>query len=251
MLDAHLAEMRELEDHYWWFIGRRRIALALLDDAHLDQARLLDGGCGAGALLAALAERGWAAGVDVSASAIAITRDRGLGRLTQADVEALPFAGGSFDAVMLCDVLEHVPDDQRALDEAARVLRPGGITVLTLPALGFLWGTHDEALGHYRRYHPRRVRQMVAQAGLRLERLSFGLSLLFPVAVVLRFVQRSLHRRRGGPPQTGIIRVPRWVNRLLVVLMDLENALIRRANLPIGVSLVAVARRPESPPSPP
>lgn len=243
MLDTHLLEMRELEDHYWWFVARRRVALALLDDAGLTKPRLLDGGCGAGALLAELAQRGRAVGVDVSASAIALTRERGLEPIVQADLERLPLAAGAFDVVMLLDVLEHVRDDQQALNEAARVLRPGGLAIITLPALGFLWSAHDEALGHYRRYQPSRVRQMIADAGLAATRVSFGLFFFFPVAVVLRSWQRLVHRRRGGPPQTGIIRVPRWLNRLLVRFMDLENAILRRVNLPIGVSLVVVARK--------
>jgi len=248
MLDAHLTEMRELEDHYWWFIARRRVALALLDDAHLAAPKLLDAGCGAGALLAELSARGRAVGVDLSPSAIAITKDRGLGGLIQADLQHLPIAREAFDAVMLCDVLEHVLDDEQALREAARVLRPGGIAVITLPALAFLWSTHDQALGHHRRYHPSRVRRIVIDAGLTVERMSFGLFLLFPVAVVLRGFQRLVHRRRGGPPQTGIIRVPAFLNCLLVRLMDLENALLHRLNLPIGVSLVVVARKGGRPP---
>jgi SAM-dependent methyltransferase len=244
--------MRELEDHYWWFIARRRVALALLDDAHLANPRLLDAGCGAGALLAELSARGRAVGIDFAASAIAITRDRGLGGLLHADLQHLPIAAQAFDAVMLCDVLEHVPDDEQALREAARVLKPGGIAVITLPALAYLWSTHDEALGHHRRYHPSRVRRIIADAGLTVERMSFGLFFLFPIAVVLRALQRLVHRRRGGPPETGIIRVPAFLNRLLVRLMDLENALLRRLNLPIGVSLVVVAQKAAAhpPPSP-
>ncbi len=244
MLDAHLIEMRELEDHYWWFLARRRAVLALLDDAGLADPRLLDEGCGAGALLAELTTRGRAAGVDVSASAIALTGERGLRQLAQADLGALPFLSGTFDAVTLLDVLEHVPDDQKALNEAARVLRPGGLAIITLPALGFLWSSHDEALGHHRRYGPSRVRRMAAEAGLAVRRLSFGLFFFFPVAVALRSWQRVVHRRRGGPAQTGIIRVPGWLNRALIRVMDFENALLRRLNLPIGVSLVMVARKP-------
>jgi hypothetical protein len=118
------------------------------------------------------------------------------------------------------------------------------VLIVTLPALDILWSAHDEALGHRRRYGAKRTREMLQAAGLRVERLSYGLFFLFPVALVARLVQRLTTRLRRHPPETGIIRVPGPLNRLLTGLMDLENALIRRVNLPIGVSLVAVARKP-------
>ncbi len=244
MREAHLSEMRDLEDHYWWFIARRKLAVALLDDLARNHGRLLDAGCGAGALLAELAARGRAVGVDVAAPAIAITRRRGPHALAQADARDLPFRADVFDAVMLCDVLEHIDDDRRALLEAARVLKPDGVVIITLPALHLLWSNHDEALGHYRRYHSRDLRRMLQAAGLSVERISFGLFFLFPTALVLRPLQRLFTRRREQPPETGIIPVPAFLNRLLIRLMDLENALIRRVNLPIGISLVAVGRKP-------
>lgn len=244
MREAHLAEMRDLEDHYWWFVARRRLAVALLDDASTDHGRLLDAGCGAGALLAELAARGQAIGIDVAAPAIAITHGRGPYVLVQADARSLPFRADAFDAVMLCDVLEHIDDDSRALTEAVRVLKPGGVAIVTLPALQLLWSNHDEALGHHRRYHPAEARRMLETAGLHVERISFGLFFVFALALVLRPLQRLVTRWRKRPPETGIIRVPAFVNRLLIKLMDVENALIRRANLPIGISLVAVGRKP-------
>jgi len=245
MLDRHLNEMRDLEDHYWWFVARRRLALGLLDDVHLEAPRLLDGGCGSGALLAELAQRGRAFGADISASALDLTRGRGLPNLVQADLQRLPFSPEAFDAVLLCDVLEHVADDRQAVREAGRVLRPGGLLVGTLPALRLLWSSHDEALGHRRRYARRETRELVEAAGLRIERLSFGLFFLFPVALVARLLQRLTAGARAHPPRTGIIAVPRFLNWLLIRLMDLENAIIRRVNLPLGVSLVLVARKPE------
>ncbi|MBM3477560.1 MAG: class I SAM-dependent methyltransferase [Armatimonadetes bacterium] len=243
MLDKHIDEMRDLEDRYWWFVARRRLAVGLLDDARLDSPTMLDAGCGAGALLAELATRGRAYGADVSLSAIRTTQERGLDRLAQCDIQQAAFGSEVFDAIMLCDVLEHVEDDRRAVAEAGRMLKPGGVLVVTLPALDLLWSTHDEALGHRRRYGAKRLREMLQAGGLRVERLSYGLFFLFPLALIARLVQRLTTRLRRHPPETGIVRVPRPVNRALVGLMDIENALIRKVSLPIGVSLVAVARK--------
>ncbi|MGQ9730227.1 MAG: methyltransferase domain-containing protein [Candidatus Zipacnadales bacterium] len=246
MLDADLVEMRELEDQYWWFVARRRLVLALLDDAKPRSDCLLDGGCGTGAMLAELNHRGLAYGVDVSSAALKLCRERGLERLAQMDLQCLAFAAESFTAATLCDVLEHIENDRQALDEIARVLQPGGVLIATFPALNVLWSSHDEALGHRRRYNAHEVYQIFNAAGLTVEKLSYGLFFLFPVALVLRAGQRLLNRLRPRPARTGIIPIPRWLNRLIIGLMDLENAIIRRLNLPIGVSLVAVGRKGRS-----
>jgi SAM-dependent methyltransferase len=243
MRETDLKQLRDLEDRYWWFVARRRLALALLDREGLTDARLLDCGCGGGALLAALSERGWEVGVDVAAAALALTRDRGLSRLVQSDAQAIALRSDTFDAATLCDVLEHVEDDDGALREVVRVLKPGGIVIASFPALGALWSGHDEALGHYRRYSGRRVRGMMREAGLCVERLSYGLFFLLPLALVLRPLQRLVQWMGGRQPRTGIIAVPEWANRCLLWLMDRENALIRRISLPIGVSIVVAARK--------
>jgi len=244
MLDKHIDEMRDLEDHYWWFVARRRLAVGLLDDARLSSPTILDGGFGAGALLAELGRRGRAYGADISESAIRAALGRGLSGIVRCDIHQPPFRSEVFDVVTLCDVLEHLDDDRQAVSEAARILKPGGVLIVTLPALGLLWGSHDEALGHRRRYGARQARQMAETAGLRVEKLSFGLFLLFPVALVVRLLQRLTTKLRRKPPETGIIPVPRFLNTLLICLMDVENAIIRRVNLPVGVSLVMVARKP-------
>lgn len=244
MRPAELARMFDLEDRYWWFVARRELVNDLLARGRHPGAelRVLDVGCGTGATLKTLDATTVGVGIDRSAEALRYCQVRKLGRLVRATAEALPIASESVDVVLALDLLEHVADDGAAARELARVLRPGGVLLLTVPACPELWSEHDEALDHLRRYRAARLRRVLRGAKLRIEKLSPLLAtLLIPIAV-LRLIQRILPKRRSGP-QTAFIVPPRAVNALLIAVLRLERRWLRRFNLPAGVSLVAVARK--------
>lgn len=239
MQTEEYARMRSLEDHYWWFVSRRRLALRLAERFAPEAERTLDVGCGSGAVLAELSERGSAVGLDLSPLALKFSAERGLHHLVRGDAERLPFRSEVFDRVVSLDTVEHVLGDQRALCEIARVLRPRGVVVLNVPAFRWLWGPHDVALMHQRRYTRAGVRELLTRAGFRIELLSFSVFFLFPIVVLVRI----LERRRRGPARVSLPAVPRWLNSLLVGLMALEARLLSRVPLPWGSSIVAVARK--------
>jgi len=248
MRREQLEEMRELEDEYWWFVGRRRMVRDLVR-RHMsgrESLRVLDAGCGTGGTLAALEGVGELWGCDISTEALGMCRLRGLDRLVQSSVEALDFDDASFDVVISCDVLEHVEDDAGAMRELARVLRPGGICVLTLPAYKWLWSEHDEALGHLRRYVAGEVRKLVEGAGLGMEKFTGAVALALPMIVLYRMFTRLTRRKRDDAARTSLVLLPGPVNGMLIRLLDLENLLMRRLRLPWGASLVAVARKPDA-----
>jgi Methylase involved in ubiquinone/menaquinone biosynthesis len=229
------------EDRYWWFVARRRLALDWLARAAPGARRVLDLGCGTGALLGELGRGTIGYGVDRSEVALEYCRERGRRRLVLADAEALPFADRSLDAIVATDVIEHVAGDARAAAEARRVLRPGGVVILSVPAFAWLWGPHDVALMHHRRYRRAQVRALLEEAGFRVEKLSYSVFFLFPAVVAIR----ALDRLRKGEPEVRLPPVPGWLNRMLVALHALEARLAWRLPLPWGSSVVAVARRPE------
>ena len=242
--------MFDLEDTYWWFVARRALVLDLLRrylpapetrDPRPETRILLDVGCGAGATLQGLAQFGRVVGIDSSPHALGCCRRRGQELLVQARGETLPIADASADAITALDLLEHIADDAAALREFARVLKPGGVLIITVPACPFLWSEHDEALDHLRRYRAARLRRIIAESGLVIERLSPLITfLLLPIAV-LRVLQRLRPRKSG--PQTALIIPPRAVNSLLTKLLLLENRWLLHFNLPVGVSLMATARK--------
>ncbi|MBI3721249.1 MAG: class I SAM-dependent methyltransferase, partial [Fimbriimonas ginsengisoli] len=125
------ARMHQFEDWYWWFVARRRSALRFAADycPAGRPLRILDAGCGTGALLERLSRdpRTEAFGIDISRAALAFSRGRGQERLAQANLTALPFRDGGFEVITALDVVEHVEDDVGALREMGRVLAPGGV----------------------------------------------------------------------------------------------------------------------------
>lgn len=241
---TELQEMYELEDTYWWFVGRRRMLRRLLERYGPSRRplRILDAGCGTGATMQALQSLGEVWGCDLSEDALAMCRERGAQHLRCCDVTDLQFEDESFDAVVTADVLEHVPDDARAMAEMARVLRPGGVLVAAVPAHRYLWSEHDEALHHLRRYERAEFAALVKGAGLEMRKLSEAVMLALPAVLLYRGMRR-LTRREGGP-RTSLVRLPRPLNSLLILLLSIENALMSHLSLPLGTSLVAAATKP-------
>lgn len=235
--------MFELEDHYWWFVGRRRLALSLLRHAvgeRSDSPKVLDLGCGTGVVLRDLGEWATPIGLDMSPLALGFCQQRGMKQLVQGNGEKLPLADGSVDAMIALDIFEHIPDDSAAFAESFRVLKSGGVLTLSVPAFRFLWGPHDIALMHMRRYRGGEIRQRLEEAGFVVERLSYSVFFLFPILVIWRMFEKL----KPGPPEASLVRLPHWANQLLTSLQDLEAATIAARDLPWGSSVVAVARKP-------
>ena len=130
MKREYYREYRQVEDVHWWFVGRRRILLQILDRYVGRSAdggrRILDVGCGTGTMLGYLAAYGKAQGVDIDEEAVGYCHERGLLDVSQGEAANLPFDAATFDLVTALDVIEHLDDDAEALSEIRRVLRPGG-----------------------------------------------------------------------------------------------------------------------------
>jgi SAM-dependent methyltransferase len=182
-----------------------------------------------------------AVGVDRSPEALGYSRGRGHARLAGSDLTLLPFRSGTFDAVTALDVIEHIQDDRRALEEISRVLRPGGILVATVPAYQFLWGRHDEALHHQRRYRGTELRDLVNATGLRVEKMTYLLAGLFPLAAAARLASKG---RKSNGAEATLPRVSPLLNQALVGFQAAELEVARRVGLPFGLSVLVVARKP-------
>jgi ubiquinone/menaquinone biosynthesis C-methylase UbiE len=238
-------KMRRLEDEYWWFVGRRELALMLLrKHSNKRSGDVLDLGCGTGAVMASATEFSESVtGLDMSDRALEYAHQRELSGLTQADGTLLPFSDASFDAIVALDIFEHIEKDDLAFAEAYRVLRPGGILVLSVPAHRWLWSKHDVALHHFRRYTVREISQQLARARFEIETASYAVFLLFPLVVLSRLLERF----RPGPAEASLPNVPSWLNRTLIHLLRLEGGWVLSGwRLPWGSSVVAIGRKPES-----
>jgi SAM-dependent methyltransferase len=235
-----LERLADFEEWYWWHRARQTIVRRVLRRYAPPRAEILDLGCGTGATSAELLPFGGVIGLDVGAAALRHARRRGLA-VAQASGERLPVRDAAVDVVVALDVLEHLDDDRGALAEIRRVLRPGGLLLATVPAYAFLWSSHDEALGHRRRYARGELRRRIAEAGFEIRLCSYVMASILPIAIAVRLSQRL--RRRKAPPQSGYIALPRPVNDLLAHVAGLDGLIVPIVPLPFGLSIIAVARR--------
>jgi len=246
-----IADLYEKEQNYWWNISKREMVLSLVHDMSLKENQKgmgvgVDIGCGGGYTAKVFESNCRMVGVDVSGAALQFCQGRGLRRLCQVDMTAfsLPFKSDSFDLVLALDVIEHVDDDIHALTECRRILKAGGLLIVTVPAFMVLWSPWDEALGHRRRYTASGLAKASQQAGLSVKKLTYMFFFVFPIAVLVRRVKR-LFQRDAMTYSSDFIPIPRILNSLLIQIGRLEQWIISKLNfnLPFGLSVVSVQQK--------
>ncbi|HET7338283.1 MAG TPA: class I SAM-dependent methyltransferase [Candidatus Dormibacteraeota bacterium] len=233
-----------MEDVHWWFVARRRIFLGLLDRyLHGTAGRILDVGCGTGTMLRYLERYGDAEGIDVDADAIEYCHARGLTRVAQGAADSLPFAEDTFGLVTALDVIEHIEDDRAVFAELRRVLRPGGTLLVSVPAYRFLWGRQDDINLHKRRYVAPEIRERLTSAGFEVLRVSYINAILFPAIAAVRLVRHLLPKPRTLESDFAF-PAPRPLNFLLAEVFGAERFVVKQVDIPFGVSIMALARKP-------
>lgn len=242
MNEDEYRSMARYEDSYWWHLGRNAIVDRVLDRFGCVDAQLLNIGCGTGGTIPMLQRRGRVTNVDMSETALAICRERGIDDLVLHDGGDLPFEAQSFDVAAALDVLEHIDDDRSALREWSRVLRPGGMLLVTVPAYQWLWSDHDVALHHQRRYARPALVARLEEAGFRVAYASYAVAFSFPLVVGYRLLSRV---RRQEERAASYVAIPKSVNRLFTAILRGESRFLARSSLPFGTSIVAVAYKAE------
>jgi len=239
--EAYL-EMAATEDRHWWFRGRRAILHAVISNLHLPaDARILELGSGTGGNFLLLSRFGTVTAIELDETARKLSAAKA-GAVT--DIRAgsipknLPLADQKFDLICLFDVLEHLDDDAATLAVVHQHLAPGGAAVITVPAFAKLYGPHDVALHHKRRYGRAELAAKCRQAGLQLAKLSYINMALFPVAMLARLADRLLRRKQSS----GNALPPTLLNEIFAAIFSAEHHILNRMNLPIGLTLLAVLR---------
>jgi SAM-dependent methyltransferase len=230
------------EDRHWWYRGRREVIERVIDGLELPPgAPMLDAGCGSGRNMVELARRGPVTGIELSDTSIDLAREREAGEVIAGSVLEMPFESGRFQLAVCLDVIEHLEDDLGALRELRRVVAPGGSLLVTVPAYQWLWSGHDEVNHHHRRYTQRSLRRVAEQAGWQQVRSTHFNSLLLPVAILLRVLDRF--SRKTTESSLDLWVPPHPFNWLLERPMRLEAAVIGHGGrIPVGLSLLAVFR---------
>lgn len=232
-------QMAELDDRHWWYRARRRIIADLIRrEAHLPpNAQILEIGCGTGHNLAMLSGFGHVEGLELDDEARAISEKR-LGRRVMSS--PLPELGEvpdrHYDLIGAFDVIEHIDDDRAALASIATKLKPGACFIMTVPAHQWMWSAHDTVNHHKRRYSRSGLKALIEASPMKLRKLGYFNSLLFPLAVA----ERAASKLRGKE-DADVKLPPAPLNTALEKVFAAERYLAGRLPLPPGLSLFAVA----------
>ncbi len=230
-----------VEASHWWFEGRRDLFGRILERYAVGRSsHILDAGTGTGANLRMLIERGYtnACGLDFSDDAIRYCAEKGL-TVRQGSLTEMPFEDCSLDFVLATDVIEHIDNDRRALQEIHRVLRPGGRVLITVPAFRSLWGYNDDRAHHRRRYRLPELRERVSESGLVLcEIFYFNYILFLPI-----WLARTLAYRLAKTAKNESEINSAALNALLLRLFRFDTWTAERMHPPFGVSILALAEK--------
>ena len=246
------ADLYEVEEDFWWFVGMREITEALLEPIISSGAgRVLDAGCGTGGMLSRLTRYAAAnqiVGIDFSETALRFCIQRQPQLLARASVSELPFADASFDLITSFDVLQHVPDQQDALaiKEFYRVLRPGGIVFIRVAAYQWMRSGHDDAIAVQRRYDLAELSAHLRRAGFTIRRATYANTLLFPVAVIKRLIFTPKGRAHAKSEVKPWPKGLAWMNGLLSVPLKLEALALNRFDFPFGLSAICIGEKPRT-----
>lgn len=229
------------EETHWWFVGRRSLFLAEIGRLKLAKdARILDVGSSTGTNLRMLRDAGYTnvLGLDSSEESIRWTKAKGLPEVVKGDVCDLPFDSGSFDLVLATDVLEHVDQDGQAVAEIARILKPGGHVLITVPTFTMLWGLQDIVAHHKRRYRMPQLLQLTEHTCLQpIRSYYFNFALFLPILLARRLIKLMKPQLKSETE----VNSP-FLNRLLGLIFNVDIAIAPYLKPPFGVSALVMAR---------
>lgn len=247
MNPAEFENLARCEEDFWWHRGMEQILYRVLHPivGTRELAEAIEVGCGTGHMASRIEQQfGWRVfPTDLQHEGLLYGWRKGLRRMAQADVSALPFPDGRFDVVVSLDVIAHFDrgEETSAIRELARVLTPGGILVLRTCALDVLRNRHSAFTNERQRFTRQRLIDAVTAQDMRVLRCTYANSLLLPVAFAKFRVVEPLLRRK---PASGVRPVARWLDRLLFSALNAEaHWLGSGRDLPLGQSLILIGER--------
>lgn len=242
MQDNHYETLYRTESGHWWYKTRRKIIRHILKKHRSifgDEIKILDVGCGAGLLLKEMESFGVCYGIDVSQKAVDFCKKRGIKNIQVADAARIPYPDNTFDVVVALDVIEHIENDEEAVREVYRVLKPRGVAIIAVPAFMFLWGVTDVVSHHHRRYTLPELRRKIKSANFSIIRASYFNTFLFPFIALARLAARWLRAPMKSENSEG----KGLINSVLFLIFYAESILFRYVNLPFGVSAMVICRK--------
>lgn len=239
-------KMARLEGEHWFYRGKRRIVCHWLEKNGGILARhvLADCGAGTGAFAVQMSAQCRVIAVDDHHESLDVLRSKlSPDQVVEGSCTALGLAPESCDRATALDVLEHIPDDRAAAAELYRILKPGGILVVTVPAMMTLWSDWDVVLHHCRRYDRAGLEKLLKEAGFELVWTNYINVLVFPLIWLIRRWRAWFPAQNGGRAEDQL--PPGWLNGLLEWSF-VTPACQKIIRWPFGVGLLAVCRKSET-----
>lgn len=243
MKDYAYKEMYENELNHAWYVATRKLLIKNLSRYLKKDAKILDAGCGTGGTALFLKKSGflnvW--GIDNSKKAIGYCRKRGLKNISLGNINKLPYAPESFDAVICLDVLYHEGViSSLACEQFKKVLRSGGILYLQEPAYDFLQSKHDLAIDTNHRFTRKEVELILQKTGLNIVKLTYFNFLLFPLISVKRIMDKFINKDSKA---SDVYPLSKIFNLIVLYTLNAEAVFLNRINLPFGLSLICIAKK--------
>jgi len=237
--------MYDLENDHWYYIALRDLIFSYLKKQYPNGngLKILDAGCGTGALLENLIEHGYedVKGMDISEHALFYCKKRDLNQILLGSISRLPFRDNQFDLITSIDVIccLQVVDDVSALREFYRVLKSYGRLILHVPAYKFLMSEHDKATQTGIRYSKDDLTRKLGLAGFKIERITHRNSFLFPLVMIYRILKKN--SKTADESKSDLKALPNFVNKTLIELLEIENTILKKFNFPFGSSIFCIA----------
>ncbi len=243
MENAEYQNIFQNEGTNFYYVATHALVLALVRRyvPMKRRGKILDAGAGTGMLAKKLRSMGVVTAIDVHEQAIFFARARGV-TVRKASLGRLPYRANTFDVTTCIDVLYHrqVEDDVQALRELYRVLRPGGVLIVRVAALPWARTAHDDVVHARHRYQKKELDEKLTGAGFTVDKLSYVGLVLLPFRLARKLYETVVHPKR---PTSAVTPLPVLINWVLTTIMLLEHWLVVYINLPIGIGLIAVARK--------
>ncbi len=240
---AEYDNLARVEQNHWYYVGKRQFVRGWIERVRPPRRadRLLDCGAGTGIFAGEMASRCDVTVMDTFEESLRLLREKfPADRVITLENGEVPLPDGSIEYVTALDVLEHVPDDRAVVKGFARMLKPGGLAVVTVPASMALWSDWDVGLQHYRRYAQPELVNLFASSEWELVHANYTNVPVFPLIWLIRRWQRGrVSTAEAGRAEDKVPPAP--LNALL--RWQFVQLAMSRVPMPFGVSLLAVARR--------
>lgn len=234
--------MSDIEDNHFWYKGMRLISKSLLSRYLKNKDNyILDAGCGTGGNFRLLNHFGNVVGIDISDTAVKLAKQKGITNIKKASVDRIPYSDNSFDLITCFDVLGHKQvDEDKAIDEFYRVLKPKGLLMIRAAAYKWLYSYHDIEVQNSRRYTKSSLIKILKRKSFLPLKKTYANTLLFPLIALKRLVFNLFNLNKSGSDMKSVLSL---LNILLFIPFIIEAFIIKFVDIPFGTSIIIVAQK--------